>query len=86
MPRDFTTLFDSSLYRYDTDLIPEAVHLFESLAVKHEPLTLIVPQFETPLLGLAPAVFPPILRELPNPSLEEFDLDDEFALEKYLSI
>jgi intraflagellar transport protein 52 len=41
-----------------------------------------VPQFETPLLGLAPAVFPPILRELPNPSLEEFDLDDEFAQEK----
>ena len=76
-------MFDSTLYRYDTDMIPDAVHLYETLAVKHEVLTLIVPQFETPLLGLAPAVFPPILRELPNPSLEEFDFDDEFALEKY---
>jgi len=34
------------------------------------------------MLGLLPATFPPILRELPNPNLELFDLDDEFALEK----
>ncbi len=33
-------------------------------------------------LGLAPGVFAPILRELPNPPLELFDLDDEFAQEK----
>lgn len=46
-------------------------------------LTLIVPQFETPLLGLQPAVFPPIVKELPPPPLELFDLDDEFASEKY---
>lgn len=59
------------------------------MEVKHEPLTLIVPQFETPLLGttslilgLAPGVFPPVLKELPNPSLELFDLDDEFSQEK----
>mmetsp|Transcript_20147 Transcript_20147/g.17288 ORF Transcript_20147/g.17288 Transcript_20147/m.17288 type:complete len:82 (+) Transcript_20147:1066-1311(+) len=34
------------------------------------------------MLGLVPAVFPPILRELPTPSLELFDLDEEFASEK----
>jgi len=43
---------------------------------------LIVPQFETPLLGLQPAIFPPIPRELPPPPLELFDLDEEFASEK----
>jgi intraflagellar transport protein 52 len=43
---------------------------------------LIVPQFETPLLGLQPAVFPPIVKELPPPPLELFDLDEEFASEK----
>ena len=69
VPKDYTTLFESSLFKYDTDLIPEAVKLFESLGVKHEPLNLIVPQFEAPLLGLAPAVFPPILKELQTPSL-----------------
>lgn len=53
------------------------------LDVKHEPLTLIVPEFETPMLGLQPAVFPPIVRELPPPPLELFDLDEEFASEKY---
>jgi len=36
------------------------------------------------MLGLTPATFPPILRELPTPNLELFDLDDEFASEKYL--
>lgn len=35
------------------------------------------------MLGLIPAVFPPILKELPPPNLELFDLDEEFALEKY---
>jgi intraflagellar transport protein 52 len=34
------------------------------------------------MLGLLPATFPPILRELQAPSLELFDLDDEFASEK----
>ena len=34
------------------------------------------------MLGLAPGVFPPVLRELSNPSLELFDLDEEFAQEK----
>lgn len=65
LPRDFTSLFDMNLFKFDTDLIPESVKLYDILNVKHEQLSLIVPQFETPLLGLQPAVFPPILRELP---------------------
>ncbi|CAD8103121.1 unnamed protein product [Paramecium sonneborni] len=64
-------------------MIPNAVKLFETLTVKHEPLTLIVPQVETSFLGLQPALFPPIPRELsPPPPRELFDLDEEFASEK----
>lgn len=75
-------MFETELFKYDFELVPEVSALFKSMEVKHEPLTLIVPQFETPLLGLAPGVFPPVLKELPNPSLELFDLDDEFSQEK----
>ncbi|KRX07177.1 hypothetical protein PPERSA_00087 [Pseudocohnilembus persalinus] len=82
LPLDYNELFNQELFKFDTDLIPEAVGLYIKIGVKHEPLTLIVPQFETPMLGLQPAIFPPILRELPPPSLEQFDLDEEFASEK----
>lgn len=50
--------------------------------LKHEPLTLIHPQFETPLPSLQPAVFQPILKDLPPPSLDLFDLDEHYASEK----
>jgi intraflagellar transport protein 52 len=82
LPRDFTQLFDESLFRFDTDLIPEAVNLYKQLGVKHEPLTLIPPQFETPMPSLQPAVFPPCLREPPAPALDLFDLDEQFASER----
>lgn len=52
------------------------------MRLKHEPLTLIQPEFETPLPPLQPATFPPILRDLPPPALELFDLDECFASEK----
>ncbi|KDO28940.1 hypothetical protein SPRG_05813 [Saprolegnia parasitica CBS 223.65] len=81
LPKDFTKLFDNSLFKFDTSLIPEAVALFKELGVKHEPLTLIPPQFECPLPPLKPAVFPPILREPPPPALDQFDLDEHFASE-----
>ena len=58
------------------------MQLFRALDVKHEPLSLIPPQFEQPLPPLNPAVFPPSLREPPGPSLELFDLDEHFATEK----
>jgi intraflagellar transport protein 52 len=82
LPRDFTQLFDDGLFKFDTDLIPEAVKLYNQLGVKHEPLTLIPPQFETPMPALQPAVFPPCLREPPAPALDLFDLDEQFASER----
>lgn len=82
LPGDFTLLFDSTLFKFDMDLVPEGVKLYQQLGVKHEPLTLIPPQFETPMPALQPAVFPPCLREPPPPSLELFDLDEQFASER----
>lgn len=82
LPKDFTQLFDDSLFKFDTDLIPEGVKLYQQLGVKHEPLTLIAPQFETPMPALQPAVFPPCLREPPPPNLDLWDLDEQFASER----
>ena len=82
LPKDFRKLFNDTLFKFDTDLIPEAVGLFGTLGVKHEPLSLIPPQFEAPLPPLNPAVFPPMLRELPPPALDQFDLDEHFASSK----
>uniref|UniRef100_K3WSL2 Intraflagellar transport protein 52 n=1 Tax=Globisporangium ultimum (strain ATCC 200006 / CBS 805.95 / DAOM BR144) TaxID=431595 RepID=K3WSL2_GLOUD len=81
LPKDFTRLFDDSLFKFDTSLIPEAVSLHRELGVKYEPLTLIPPQFECPLPPLKSAVFPPTLREPPPPALDQFDLDEHFASE-----
>ena len=83
LPKDFTVLFNDGLYKFDTDLVPESIKLFESLELKHEPLTLIPPQFETPMPSLQPAVFPPTLKELPPPNLDLYDLDEQFASERY---
>ena len=49
--------------------------------MKHEPLTLIKPQFEVPMPPLKPAVYPPIFRDCEPPALELFDLEDYFASE-----
>eukprot|EP01006_Ploeotia_vitrea_P035671 TRINITY_DN65922_c4_g1_i1.p1 TRINITY_DN65922_c4_g1~~TRINITY_DN65922_c4_g1_i1.p1 ORF type:complete len:475 (+),score=46.02 TRINITY_DN65922_c4_g1_i1:75-1499(+) len=82
LPRDFTTMFDHAMFKFDTNLIPESVDLYKKLGVKHEPLSLIHPQFETPLAPLYPAVFPPTHREPAPPALDLFDLDEHFASEK----
>jgi hypothetical protein len=82
LPRDFTKLFDLKLYGFSPLLTTEAVALFDKLGVKHEPLTLIPPQFECPLPPLRPSVFPPQMREPLPPALELFDLDEHFASEK----
>jgi intraflagellar transport protein 52 len=82
LPLDPTTLFDDSLFKFDTSLIPEAIQLYTQLEVKHEPLTLIPPNFETPLPPLLPATFPPVLRDLPPPDLDLYDLDEHFASEQ----
>ena len=82
LPRDFQEMFDDGLFKFDTNLIPDAVKLYETMKVKHEPLRLIPPQFETPLPNLSPAVFPPNLREPALPALDLFDLDEHFAGER----
>uniref|UniRef100_A0A7S2W697 Intraflagellar transport protein 52 homolog n=1 Tax=Rhizochromulina marina TaxID=1034831 RepID=A0A7S2W697_9STRA len=82
LPKDFQKLFNDTLFKFDTDLIPEAVALYDKLGVKHEPLSVIPPEFESPLPPLNPAVFPPSLRELPPPALDQFDLDEQFASPK----
>ena len=79
LPHDFTHLFNDELFKFDTSKIPEAVNLYDTLNVKHEPLTLIPPQFECPLPPLQPAVFLPHIREAPPPALDQFDLDEHFA-------
>jgi len=82
VPRDFTKLFDDKLFKFDTNLIPEAYDLYTKTRVPKAPLTLIQPQFEVPLPPLQAAVFPPQLREQPCPALDLYDLDDEFASER----
>ena len=54
----------------------------EKLNVKHETLSIIPPQFETPLPPLQLAVMDPKIKDFPLPSLELFDLDEQFASEK----
>ena len=55
LPRDFTKMFDMKLLRFDTDLIPQVLKMYDTLGVPHETLTLIPPQFECPLPKLQPA-------------------------------
>eukprot|EP00605_Chrysophyceae_sp_TOSAG23-4_P000781 GSChrysophyteH1.ASY1.ANO1.870.1 assembled CDS len=81
LPRDFTKMFDTGMFRFDVDLIPPTLRLYETLGVPHETLTLIPPQFEAPLPKLLPATFPPAMREPPAPALDQFDLDEHFAKE-----
>uniref|UniRef100_A0A3Q3NFV1 Intraflagellar transport 52 homolog (Chlamydomonas) n=1 Tax=Mastacembelus armatus TaxID=205130 RepID=A0A3Q3NFV1_9TELE len=81
-PRDFTSLFDMSLFNLSTDTLPQVISSYKQLNVKDEPLQLITPQFETPLPQLQPAVFPPALSDLPPPMLDLFDLDETFSSEK----
>ena len=56
VPTDFTQLFDNQCYSMDTHVLQAAVKAYEQLNVKHEPLRLITPQFETPLPQLQSAV------------------------------
>lgn len=82
IPTDYTKLFNQRLFSINTGCVPAAIQAYQELNVKHEPLRLITPQFETPLPPLQAAVFPPSFRELPPPSLELFDLDEAFSSER----
>ncbi|KAL0486118.1 intraflagellar transport protein 52 [Acrasis kona] len=81
LPADFTQLFVDRTFKFDTNLIPEAIKLYKDTGVKHAPLSLILPAFETPLPSLRPAVYPPSLQDPMPPSLDLFDLDEHFASE-----
>lgn len=82
LPRDFTKLFQLETFKLDTDKIPDVIDTYEKLGVKLEPLTLIPPEFQTPLPPVKPAVFGPIHRDPMPPALDLFDLDEEFAPER----
>lgn len=82
IPNDHTKLFDLSLYKMENNVLPDVLRAYDQMKVKHEPLTLIPPNFETPLPTLQPAVFPPEFNDLPGPPLDLFDLDECFSSEK----
>ncbi|XP_022207970.2 intraflagellar transport protein 52 homolog isoform X1 [Nilaparvata lugens] len=82
IPLDYTQLFDQKLYSVNMDKVPVLLDAFKTLNVKHEPLRLIPPQFESPLPPLQAAVFPPAFKDLPHPALELFDLEDAFSSER----
>ncbi|CAD2217496.1 intraflagellar transport protein component [Angomonas deanei] len=82
LPRDFTKLFEMETFKLDTDHIPDVIDVYSKVNVKLEPLTLIPPEFQTPLPPVKPAVFPPIHRDPMPPALDLFDLDEEFAPER----
>jgi intraflagellar transport protein 52 len=73
------SLFENNLFKVHFDLQREAIALHKRLNIERKNLTLISPVFETPMLGLTPAVFPPVLVDIDTPGLELYDLDDEFA-------
>lgn len=49
-------VLNDKLYSVNLDKIPFALEGYEVLGLKHEPLRLITPEFETPLPPLQPAV------------------------------
>ncbi|KAI8432856.1 hypothetical protein MSG28_013785 [Choristoneura fumiferana] len=75
-------LFTWRLFSLNLARLPEVLGLYDALGVKHEPLRLIAPQFETPFPPLQLAVFPPTFREPPPPPLELFDLDEALSSER----
>jgi intraflagellar transport protein 52 len=81
IPRDISKLFDDELFALDMKHVPKVIRGYNELKIKHEPLPLISPQFETPLPALKPAVYPPRFYEPEPPMLELFDLDEHFSSE-----
>lgn len=79
LPRDFRKMFRDDLFEFNMKIVPEVCELYKTLKVKKDTLSLIPPTFESPLPSLLPSTFPPALRELPPPPLDQFDLDEHFA-------
>ena len=76
---NFLSQFKHRLFEANFNHLPESLELYKKMNIPYGHLKLISPIFETPMLGLTPSVFPPILVDLEPPKLELFDLDDEFA-------
>lgn len=57
------TLFDA-VYSLDTTLVPKILESYNLVGVKHEPLKLIPPQFETPLPALQVPPYSSLLAEI----------------------
>lgn len=76
---DYSKLFDNNMYSMNTNLVPQILKLYDELSIKHEPLKIITPKFESPYPFLQPAVFPPSFQDLPHPPLELYDLDEAFS-------
>ncbi|CAF1065480.1 unnamed protein product [Didymodactylos carnosus] len=81
LPKDVRKLLDHQLFNLDLSLVPKMIRSYEDLQVKHEPVSLIKPQFEIPMPPLKPAVYPPLFHDVDPPALELFDLEDYFASE-----
>ncbi|GIY05839.1 intraflagellar transport protein 52 homolog [Caerostris extrusa] len=56
IPSDPSVLFRSTLFQFDNKVLPKVLDAYKELSMKHEPLKLIMPRFETPLAPLQPAV------------------------------
>ncbi len=44
LPKEHTQMFDDTLFKFDTNLLPEVIQVYQEMGVKHETLTLIPPQ------------------------------------------
>ena len=74
LPQGLTEMYcDDNLFGFDTDTVSD---LYQAMDVPREPLQLIQPEFQIVMPPLRPAVFSPQI-ELPPPTLELFNLDEE---------
>lgn len=81
--RDFTSLFNTSPFNLSSSVsLPRIVSAYKELNVKYEPLQLVRPNFEAHPPPLQLAVFPPTVRDLSPPVLEQFDLDEAFSSDR----
>jgi len=74
--------FDAPLFGLNNAAYPEVHATFEKLDVPADQLSLIKPNFETPLPQLVPATIPPRFCEPDGPQFELFDLDEALSSER----